>query len=118
MTHVTRVVAAVEGMDAKIVAALHDVVEKSDWTLEDLTREGFAPAVLAGVDAMTKRPGEDFAAHVERAAADPLARRVKRADLEDNLRAWRLARPSSERNARLERYGRALAWLDAQEESP
>jgi len=113
MAHVTRVVASVEGIEVKIVAALHDVIEKSDWTLDRLADEGFSPEILAAVGAMTKRPGERFDALVQRAVADPLARAVKMADLRDNLSGWERGRPSAERRERVARYRRALAELNA-----
>lgn len=85
--HCRQVADAVGGLDEKIVAYLHDVPEKADgWTRERLAAAGFSPAILAAVEAMTRRVGEDDAALVRRAAVNPLARSVKRADLEDNLR--------------------------------
>ncbi|MEF0942466.1 metal-dependent phosphohydrolase [Rhizobium sp. BR 362] len=84
--HCRRVAFAVSGQDKKIVAYLHDVVEKGPgWTIGRLGEEGFSPAVLAAVDALTKRPDEEEDAFVRRAIANPLARPVKKADLEDNL---------------------------------
>lgn len=57
LTHVLRVVQACEhhGEEAQVVAALHDVVEDSDWTLADLRREGLAEQLIAAVDAITRR---------------------------------------------------------------
>ncbi|GAU84165.1 HD domain-containing protein [Bosea sp. BIWAKO-01] len=74
-----------------IIAALHDVVEDSDWTLDDLRREGFSDAVVSAVDALTRRDGEEYLPFVRRAASHPQARFVKQADLLDNLAAARLA---------------------------
>lgn len=69
------------------IAYLHDVVEKSEgWTIERLRLDGFPEAVIGAIDALTHREGEEEDAFVERAAANPLAAPVKRADLEDNLR--------------------------------
>ena len=68
------------------IAYLHDVVEKSDgWTIERLRLDGFPEVMIDAVDALTRRDGEDEEAFVARAAANPLALPVKRADLEDNL---------------------------------
>jgi len=68
------------------VAYLHDVVEKSEgWTLERLRLDAFPEDIIAAVDALTRRPEEDDDAFVRRAAANPLALPVKKADLEDNL---------------------------------
>jgi len=67
-------------------AALHDVVEKNPtWTLKRLASEGFSEKVIAGVDAMTRRPGENYEDFVIRAGADPIGRTVKLADLRDNI---------------------------------
>ena len=68
------------------IAYLHDVVEKSEgWTLERLRLDGFPDAIIDAVDALTRRNGEEEEVFVARAAANPLALQVKRADLEDNL---------------------------------
>ena len=93
----------------QIVAVLHDVVEKSGQTLDDLRREGFAEDILAAVDRLTKRPGEDYETHIERAKGDPLSRRVKIADLEDNMDPKRINDFSEEDKKRLERFHKA--WL-------
>lgn len=84
--HCERVASRVSGEDAQVVAYLHDVVEKGPgWTLDRLRTEGFSPRTVDAVDALTRRAGEEDADFVRRAAADTLARAVKRADLEDNL---------------------------------
>ena len=90
--HCRRVAAAVDSVDEKIVAWLHDVIEKNpDWTTQRLLSHGFSEAVVDAVDAMTRRMGEDYLDFARRAAANPLARPVKVADLEDNLAASRNA---------------------------
>ena len=68
------------------IAYLHDVVEKTEgWTIDRLRLDGFPEAMIEAVDALTRQDGEDEEAFVLRAAANPLALPVKRADLEDNL---------------------------------
>ena len=90
--HLRRVAEKVGGREQKMVAYLHDIVEKADgWSLDRLSAEGFPQAVVEAVDAMTKREGEDYLDFVRRAIANPLARPVKRADLEDNLLQAELA---------------------------
>jgi (p)ppGpp synthase/HD superfamily hydrolase len=84
--HLRRVAEQVGGRDQKMVAYLHDIVEKADgWSLDRLSAEGFPRPVVNAVDAMTKREDETYADFVRRAISDPLARPVKRADLKDNL---------------------------------
>ena len=101
---------------ARMAALLHDVVEDSGWTLEQLRDEGFPDAVVEAIDALTHREdeGESYADYVARAAQNPLARQIKRADLEDNMDIRRLGRPLDEHDlARLERYRKAWQELGA-----
>jgi (p)ppGpp synthase/HD superfamily hydrolase len=95
----------------RIVAILHDVIEDSDTTLDELRAQGYDEAALTALDHLTRREGEEYDAFVRRAAADPLARTVKIADLEHNLDTTRLAAVTEEDEARLARYRRALAYV-------
>lgn len=84
--HCRRVASAVSDDDRKTVAYLHDVVEKGHgWTIDRLRQLGFSPTILAAVDALTRRSGENEDNFVRRAIGDVIARPVKKADLEDNL---------------------------------
>lgn len=78
-----------EGMniDAQIAAFLHDVVEDTEVTIAQLRELGFSEAVLAAIDAVTKRPGESYLKEfIPRiASSGPIAIAVKLADIEDNL---------------------------------
>lgn len=105
--HGLRVAGAVNTLDEKIVAWLHDVVEKAEgWSLERLLREGFSPEIVSAVDALTRRDGEDDQTFVRRAAANPLARPVKLADLEDNRHQAMTIGASTEK------YDKGLAILN------
>jgi len=109
--HPLRLLLAVDAPTDRIVAVLHDVVEDTPWTLEVLRKEGFSEEVVAALDALTKRPGEAYDAFIGRVAANPIARRVKRADLMDNLDLRRLPAVTEADCARLARYRAALAQL-------
>jgi (p)ppGpp synthase/HD superfamily hydrolase len=109
--HPLRVMARVDSETEKIVAILHDVVEDSDWTLDRLGQEGFSPEVLAALDCVTRRDGESYEDFVKRSAANPLARRVKIADLEDNMDIRRLSAVTPQDAERLNRYLRAWKYL-------
>ena len=86
--HPLRVMNSVEGDEAKVVAVLHDVIEDSAVTEDDLRREGFAESVIAAVLCVTHRKDESYADYVVRCKANEVARKVKLADLEDNSRPW------------------------------
>jgi (p)ppGpp synthase/HD superfamily hydrolase len=111
--HPLRVMLRVRTASERLAAVLHDVVEDTSWTLEALAAEGFAPEVLAAVEALTRREGESYEVFVARAAANPIGRAVKLADLAENMDLTRLDAPNALDLARLERYRRAVAQLTA-----
>lgn len=112
--HPLRVMLRVEGNEARIAAVLHDLVEDTPWTLEDLRAEGFSEAVVAAVDGLTRRPGEIYLDFCRRAAANRIARNVKLADLEDNLDPERIAALPEESRSLADRYRKAHAILSAE----
>jgi (p)ppGpp synthase/HD superfamily hydrolase len=94
-----------------VVAVLHDVVEKTPFTLADLRDAGYAADVLDAIDALTRREGETYQELVERAKAKPLARPVKIADLEDHLDLHWSRDLQDEDMDRLRRYRQAWLYL-------
>ena len=107
--HPLRMMMRLDTTEARIVAILHDVVEDTEWTLEGLASEGFSDSVLKALECVTKREGEEYRAFVQRSASDPIARRVKLMDLEDNMNILRLAQLSDIDLERLRKYHQA--WL-------
>ena len=107
--HPLRVMMRVEGVEAQMAGILHDVVEDTAWTIEHLRQEGFSESVLEAVEALTHGEGEEYFAYVARAGANPLARRVKLADLEDNMNLLRLAEVRDKDLERVRKYHKA--WL-------
>lgn len=114
ITHVERVVAMVDGDEARAIAWLHDVVEdNSSWPLEALALAGISPRVIEAVRLLTRTAPFNYAQHIERLAAsgDALAIAVKVADLRDHLQ------PNCPATLR-PRYEWALKLLTAQESAP
>jgi (p)ppGpp synthase/HD superfamily hydrolase len=109
--HPLRVMLRLASVEERIAAVLHDVVEDCGWTLERLRAEGFSDRVIAAIDALTRRPAETYEQFVLRAAANPIARRVKLADLWDNSDLSRIANPTPKDHERIEKYRRAIAQL-------
>src|SRR2546426_98281 len=71
--HPLRVMGRVSGDRERMVAVLHDVVEDTEVTTEDLVQAGCPSDVLQAVDAISQRPGEDHEAYLARVAANDLA---------------------------------------------
>ncbi len=109
--HPLRVSAALEGWPAKTAGVLHDVVEDTEVTLEQLRNQGFDEEVVAAVDALTKRSGEDYEAYLARLMLQDLAVRVKIADMSDNMDLSRIPNPTEKDQRRLTKYRGVLPRL-------
>lgn len=108
--HVMRVVVACPDGDAQVVAALHDLIEDTDYEMEWL--EGlFSLDVIEAVDALTRRDGEGYTGYIQRLSRNPLAVTVKLADLRDNLDRSRITLPTQRDLARWDRYEAAFSVL-------
>jgi (p)ppGpp synthase/HD superfamily hydrolase len=107
--HPLRMMLRASSNDERIVAVLHDVCEDCPgWTFDRLRSEGFSDRILEALRSVTKRDGEDYEAFVRRAAANPIGRSVKLADLQDNCDLSRIAAPSERDLQRIEKYRRAI----------
>jgi GTP diphosphokinase / guanosine-3',5'-bis(diphosphate) 3'-diphosphatase len=102
--HPIRVMLRMNTVDEMIVAVLHDVVEDSNWTVDDLLAEGFSERIVEAVGVLTKRPDESRQNAAERARQHPLARAVKLADNAENMDLTRIPNPTPKDLARLEEY--------------
>jgi (p)ppGpp synthase/HD superfamily hydrolase len=109
--HPLRLMMKMETEAEMITAVLHDVVEDSDWTIEKLRDEGFSDEVLAAVESVTNREGESYDEFVKRASENSIGRRVKIADLEDNMNTFRLAELRPKDLDRLAKYHKSWRQL-------
>ena len=109
--HPLRVMNQVESEEEKIVAVLHDIVEDTDISLNDLRNEGFSEEVVSAVECLTKQDGENYDSYIERISFNPLAVKIKLADLEDNRDLTRLPQVTDKDLERLEKYDKALEKL-------
>lgn len=99
-----------ETVEQKTVALLHDVVEDTDITLEDLRKEGFPDEIIEAVDAITKTE-DDYEKYIQRVKTNALATAVKIADLKHNSDLSRLKTVTEKDLKRLEKYKKALEYL-------
>ena len=109
--HPLRVMNQVESEEEKIVAVLHDIVEDTDISLDDLRSEGFSEEVVSAVECLTKQDGENYDSYIERISFNPLAVKIKLADLEDNSDLTRLPEVTDKDLERIEKYDKAFEKL-------
>lgn len=98
--------------ETMVVALLHDVVEDTAYTLEDLEHMGFDKAVTDALALMTHADDTDYMDYIRRIKENPIAKAVKLADLRHNSDITRL--DCVDRNAliRWEKYLKAIDLLE------
>ena len=109
--HPIRVMMSMESETDKIVAVLHDVLEDTELKKDDLRAHKFSAEIREAVDAVSRRPEENYFDFIRRAAANPIARRVKLADIADNLDPKRVVPTDPNGPSRRQRYKKALTML-------
>ena len=93
------------------VALLHDVVEDSAYSLQDLTNAGFPEEVVHAVARMSHDIFEPYMDYVRTLSTDPLARTVKLADLAHNCDLTRLDHITEADRKRVQKYQKAMDLL-------
>lgn len=111
INHPITVAEALETEEEQIVALLHDVVEDTPVTLEELLDRGFSKRVVQAVDCLTRREGEPREAYLARIRENPLATAVKLSDLRHNSDLNRIPAPTEKDLARVEKYKREMEFL-------
>ena len=94
-----------------IVALLHDVVEDTDYTLDDLREMGFSEEVCDALDCMTHRKGVPYMDYIMKIRQNPLATKVKLADPAHNSDRTRFDRMTEQDYRREEKYREAIRLL-------
>ena len=111
--HPEKVASFVKTDEEKAVAYLHDVIEDTELTLENLYEYDFSKEVIEAVDIITKKRGEDYQSYLNSVKKNKLARAVKLADLRHNSDLTRLAKVTEKDIKRKEKYQKAINFLNS-----
>ena len=108
--HPLRMMFQFDTSEEKIVAVLHDTIEKTDVDLNYLKDTGFSEQILFAVDSLSRRPDEDYDYYIQRVSKNKLATKVKVMDLHDNISS--LGREPKKMNSNnYLKYQKALEYL-------
>ncbi|GAB6499106.1 GTP pyrophosphokinase [Bacillus cereus] len=102
--HPLAVMMKVHKLEEKIVAVLHDIIEDTPLTLDDLRNEGFPEFIVEAVDSITKRKKESYDSYIYRVKLNPISRVVKLADISENLDLSRIPNPTEKDYLRIDKY--------------
>lgn len=110
--HSFRVMLSCEKQEEQIAAVLHDVLEDTDSTKEDLQKAGFSEEIIKAVVCLTKQKKEDYFDYIQKVKQNEIARVVKLADLQDNMNLKRLSVITEKDKERVKKYQKAKELLE------
>lgn len=110
--HPLRLMAQMDDDLSKAVAVLHDVIEDCGITAHDLVAKGLPHSVVDRVVALSRKEGESYMQFIDRIAPDAITRKVKMADLKDNMDLSRLPQVTEEDTKRNAKYQKAWFRLE------
>ena len=109
--HPTHLAEQMKDEPTTCVALLHDVVEDTDMTFEQLKAEGFTPEIIAALKLMTHDKNVPYMDYVSKIKNNPIASKVKLADLKHNSDLSRLDHADERALLRAEKYKKAIELL-------
>lgn len=115
--HLLRVMQAQDTKEAMMAGVLHDLVEDTQFDLDDLRARSYPDEVIEALRHVTKQADESYQEFADRAGQHPIARQVKIADLEDNMDVTRQDSATEKDVQRLAKYRRAHKKLVEQNEA-
>jgi (p)ppGpp synthase/HD superfamily hydrolase len=110
--HPLAVMNRVETIEEKIVAVLHDVIEDTEVTIEQLREMGFSEEILKAIGLLTRSKEESYEQFIEKTTTNRIARNVKIADIQENMNLSRIKNPTEQDYNRLEKYRKAMERLE------
>lgn len=111
INHPLTVASLVETEEEKIVALLHDTIEDTNITEQDLLNYGFSNKIVEAVKLLTHNKDVPYMDYVAKIKDNELARKVKIADLTHNSDLSRLKEITDKDKKRYEKYQNALLYL-------
>jgi len=94
-----------------MAAVLHDLIEDTHWTFDELKMEGFSPRVIRILTALTHMKGESYYEYIMRVKDDGEAYLIKLADLKHNMDPTRMKGVRIKDFVRIEKYHKCFAFL-------
>ena len=109
--HPLQVAAEMTTDEEKAVALLHDIIEDTDVTANELLAKGLPDNVVEAVEVLTKKHNQNYAAYLVGVKKNRLATAVKLADLKHNSDLSRLEKITQKDRERAEKYRKAIEYL-------
>lgn len=109
--HLLYVMNNLDDLNAKIVGVLHDILEDTDITINDLFKYGFSEDIVIAVEILTKSKNQKYMDYIENIKKNYIATKVKLIDLKHNMDLTRLSDISDNDLKRTIKYIKAYKYL-------
>ena len=105
--HPLRMMFKADTIEEKIIAVLHDVIEKTSIDLEYLRSVGFNDIILLAIDALSRKPEENYDQYIDRVSENKMATKIKIIDLDDNISSLELDKSQQKQSNKFLKYQKA-----------
>ena len=109
--HPLRLLIKAKSNEEKIIAALHDVIEKSNISLADLKNKGFDQNIISSIDSLSRRRSESYVDYIARLMKNNISVKIKLLDLADNIKIHSENNDNGIYDAKINQYKNALKQI-------
>jgi len=109
--HPLRLLIKAKSNEEKIIAVLHDVIEKSNISLADLKNKGFDQNIISSIDSLSRRRSESYFDYIDRLMQNRISVKIKLLDLADNIKIHSENNDNGIYDAKINQYKSALKQI-------
>ena len=109
--HPLRLLIKAKSNEERIIAILHDVIEKTNISLLDLKNKGFDQNIISSVDSLSRRRSESYIEYIERLMQNKISVKIKLLDLADNIKIHSENNDNGINDAKIIQYKNALKQI-------
>ena len=109
--HPLRLLIKAKSDEERIIAVLHDVIEKSNISLAELKNKGFDQNIISSIDSLSRRKSESYIDYIGRLMQNRISVKIKLLDLADNIKMHRENNKDGIYDAKINQYKNALKQI-------
>ena len=109
--HPLRLLIKAKSNEERIIAILHDVIEKTNISLADLKNKGFDQNIISSIDSLSRRRGESYVDYIGRLMQNRISVKIKLLDLADNIKMHSENNNNGIYDAKIKQYKNALKHI-------
>ena len=109
--HPLRLLIKAKSNEERIIAILHDVIEKTNISLADLKNKGFDQNIISSIDSLSRRGGESYVDYIGRLMQNRISVKIKLLDLADNIKMHSENNDNGIYDVKINQYKNALKQI-------